>query len=259
MNKRKAKIIFQRQRLAILILVAFILLLIIIFSAVNSNATNRRVQAEEEIERLEQTIEELERVEIPPEVPWNLQLINEHHLLPEGFTPTLTEVNPYFSIDSRVVEHLISMLNEAQQDGAFLNMTAAHISYERQVEIFVARMLEMNNAGFNLFDSYHEASNLAFIPGSSEHQAGLAVAFGPNFDVPYGHVFNESTEIQWLEANAHRFGFIRRFPVEAVEITGVGFAPYQWRFVGISEAGTINSQGITLEQYLQREFNKELN
>ena len=255
MNKRKkVQLMIQRQRLIILILVAFIVLLIIIFSVVNSNANSRREAAEEENERLEAVIEELERVEVVPEIPWNLQLIDASHPLPEGFEPSLTEVTPYFSVDSRVASHLVDMLNAATEDGAFLHMTSAYISFEQQALIFSNSMWEMNNAGFNMFDAYHEAANLIFIPGTSEHQAGLAVAFGPGFEVPYGHVFNESTEVQWLEANAHHFGFIRRFPVERADITGVGFAPYQWRFVGVPEATAIHSQGIVLEEYLQREF-----
>jgi len=254
-NKRKkVQLMIQRQRFIILILIAFILLLIIIFSAVNSNANNRRAEAEEEIDRLEAVIEELERVEVIPIPPWNLQLINEQYPLPDGFEPNLTELNPYFSVDSRIVSYLANMLEAAEGDGAFLHMTAAFISYERQVEIFTGRMWEMNNMGFNMFDAYHEAANLSFIPGTSEHQAGLAVAFGPGFDAPYGQVFNESTEVRWLEDNAHRFGFIRRFPPDRDDITGVGFAPYQWRFVGVSEATAIHSQGLVLEQYLQREF-----
>jgi D-alanyl-D-alanine carboxypeptidase len=247
----------QRQRLVILILIALILLLIIIFSIVNSNSNSRRAAAEEEIERLELVIEELERVEVVPEIPWNLQLINYQNPLSEAFVPNLTEINPYFSVDSRIATYLDDMLAAALEDGAFLNMTAAYISYERQVEIFSGRILEMNHAGFNLFESYQEASNSSFIPGTSEHQSGLAVAFGPGLDVPYGHVFDESTEVQWLEANAHRFGFIRRFPVDRSDITGVDFAPYQWRFVGVSEATAINSQRIVLEEYLIREFSPE--
>jgi len=255
MNKRKkVQLMIQRQRLIILGLVVFIILFVIIFSVVNSNANSRREAAEEEIVRLEAVIEELERVEVVPDIPWNLQIIDANHPLPEGFEPNLTEINPYFSVDSRVASHLVDMLNAAEEDGAFLNMTSAFISYERQVEIFSGSMWEMNNAGYNMFDAYHEAANLAFTPGGSEHQAGLAVTFGPGFDVPYGHVFNESTEVRWLEANAHLFGFIRRFPVERADITGVGFAPYQWRFVGIPEATAIHSQGIVLEEYLQREF-----
>ena len=255
MNKRKkVQLMIQRQRLIILILFVFILLLIIIFSIVNSNANSRRAEAEEEIERLEAVIEELERVEVIPIPPWNLQLINAQYPLPDGFEPTLTELNPYFSVDSRVVSYLADMIAAAEGDGAFLNMTVAYVSYDRQVEIFSSNMWEMHNAGFNMFDAYHEAANLTFIPGTSEHQAGLAVAFGPGFDVPYGHVFNESTEVRWLEDNAHRFGFIRRFPAERADITGIGFAPYQWRFVGISEATAIHSQGLVLEEYLQREF-----
>jgi D-alanyl-D-alanine carboxypeptidase len=247
----------QRQRLVILILVGFILLLIIIFSIVNSNSNSRRVAAEEEIERLESVIEELERVEVVPEIPWNLQLINYQNPLSEAFVPNLIEINPYFSVDSRIATYLDDMLAAATEDGAFLNMTSAYISYERQVEIFSGRILDMNHAGFNLFEAYQEAANISFIPGTSEHQLGLAVAFGPGTDVPYGHVFDESTEVMWLEANAHRFGFIRRFPVERADITGVEFAPYQWRFVGVSEAGDIHSRGLVLEEYLEREFSPE--
>ena len=257
-NKAKMKEIFKMQRLIILVLLGVLVLLIIIFSAINSSARNRRAQAEEQIEQLNATIVELRREEIPPDIPWNLQLINENHPLTEYFEPTLTEIDPYFAVESRVAEHFTSMRSAAESEGIFLNISAAFLSYERQRELFVGRMSELTGQ-YNLFDAYHEATNFVFIPGTSEHQAGLAVSFRPSTNAPYGQDFADSPEVEWLNANAHRFGFVRRFPLEKAEITGVSFAPFQWRFVGIDEATTMHQQGLVLEEFLQREFGIEIN
>ena len=257
-NKEKIKEIFRIQRIIILAMAGVILLLIIIFSAINSSARNRRAQAEEQIEQLYATIEELRREEIPPDIPWNLQLINENHPLPEDFEPTLTEIDPYFVAYSRVVENFINMRNEAESEGIFLNIGAAYLSFDRQRELFVGRMSELTGQ-YNLFDAYHQAANSVFIPGTSEHQAGLAISFRASTNAPYGQDFADSPEVEWLTANAHRFGFVRRFPLEKVEVTGVDFAPFQWRFVGIEEATTMHQQGLVLEEFLQREFDIELN
>ena len=63
--------------------------------------------------------------------------------------------------------------------------------------------------------------------------------------------FAETEEYQWLCANAHKYGFILRYPEDKKNITGVEFKPYHWRFVGINAANEMKNSGQCLEEYVK--------
>lgn len=44
--------------------------------------------------------------------------------------------------------------------------------------------------------------------------------------------FADQPAVHWTEANAHRFGFIVRYPAGAEHITGYIHGPWHLRFVG---------------------------
>ena len=54
---------------------------------------------------------------------------------------------------------------------------------------------------------------------------------------------------RWAAANAHRFGFIIRYPQGAEQITGYAYEPWHLRFVGVDAATDIAARDTTLEQY----------
>lgn len=56
----------------------------------------------------------------------------------------------------------------------------------------------------------------------------------------------------WSAANAHRFGFIVRYPAGAESITGYAHEPWHLRYVGTDAAFVIHGQGITLEEFVAR-------
>lgn len=51
--------------------------------------------------------------------------------------------------------------------------------------------------------------------------------------------------------NAHRFGFILRYPEGKEGITGYDYEPWHFRYVGIKEATEIYERGLTLEEFFQ--------
>lgn len=68
-------------------------------------------------------------------------------------------------------------------------------------------------------------------PGTSESGAGLSVdIIGTSSD------FDKTEEYKWLTANAHKYGFVLRYPEEKFAITGVGARPWHWRYVGVDAA-----------------------
>ena len=47
-----------------------------------------------------------------------------------------------------------------------------------------------------------------------------------------------------------KYGFILRYPTEKSALTGVGYEPWHYRYVGEEAAQEIMGQGICLEEYL---------
>ena len=58
-----------------------------------------------------------------------------------------------------------------------------------------------------------------------------------------------TTEGKWLANNAHRFGFIQRYPKGKEGITGYQYESWHYRFVGVKAATEIFENRLTLEEY----------
>ena len=55
---------------------------------------------------------------------------------------------------------------------------------------------------------------------------------------------------RWMAANAHRFGFILRYPLGAEGITGFSGEAWHYRYVGVELAQAMRKDGVaTLEEY----------
>ncbi len=85
-------------------------------------------------------------------------------------------------------------------------------------------------------------------PGTSEHQSGLCVDMHNLLET--SSKFDNTPEALWLAANAHRFGFILRYPPNTQHITGYKHESWHFRFVGREVATEIYERGITLDEYL---------
>ena len=91
-------------------------------------------------------------------------------------------------------------------------------------------------------------------PDTREHQAGLAV------DIVYQsyQLLDKKREDmpvqQWLMTHCAEYGFILRYPPEKSEVTGIGYEPWHYRYVGLDASGEIAEQSIYLEEYLALDF-----
>ena len=62
--------------------------------------------------------------------------------------------------------------------------------------------------------------------------------------------FEEYEGFRWLYENCAQFGFVLRYPKDNTEVTGVGYEPWHYRYVGVEAAQEIMAQGICLEEYV---------
>ena len=71
---------------------------------------------------------------------------------------------------------------------------------------------------------------------------------GSNLDY---NIFEDSIEFNWMKKNAHKYGFILRYPKGKEHITGFKYEPWHYRYVGIKSAKEIYENNLTLEEYLR--------
>lgn len=101
-------------------------------------------------------------------------------------------------------------------------------------------------------DGKEAADRYSARPGHSEHQTGLAWDIGEKTqkDLWLTEEFGETEAGKWLMENAHKYGFILRFPKDKENITGYMYESWHYRYVGVKHAAEIYKQDVTLEEYL---------
>ena len=132
------------------------------------------------------------------------------------------------------------MARVAATEGIELVAFSTFRSYDYQVQLYndyVAR------------DGKDAADRYSARPGFSEHQTGLAFDISGPGGIDF-NTFGETKEGKWLRDNAHRFGFILRYPEGKEHITGYMYESWHFRYVGKEIAQTIYEKQLTLEEYL---------
>lgn len=101
-------------------------------------------------------------------------------------------------------------------------------------------------------DGQEKADRYSARPGHSEHQTGLAFDIGEKGreDLWLTSEFGETEAGKWLVKNAHKYGFILRYPKGKEEITGFMYESWHFRYLGVDVATKVNESGVTLEEYL---------
>ena len=184
---------------------------------------------------------------------WSLVLINSESPLDTSYAPSLTKITDDYSVDSRIADDTKKMFQDAADAGMSLNIVSAYRDYETQKEFFNNEMLNWIYQGEAPLDAYDKTKQSVALPGSSEHATGLAMDITSS-DYQGADDEEESTdEVKWLKANCANYGYILRYPAEKADITGVGYEPWHFRYVGKTAAKEIMGQGITLEEYLEQQ------
>ena len=109
----------------------------------------------------------------------------------------------------------------------------------------------MQGQGDERSEAYEEASRSVAIPGTSEHQLGLALDILGSGYSSLNEGFADTKAGQWLAENCAKYGFILRYPKGKEDITGIIYEPWHFRYVGNPHALMISDEGLTLEEYLE--------
>lgn len=157
------------------------------------------------------------------------------------FAADRTPAGRYMRAEAADAFHRLSEAAKAEE-GYEIVVTTAYRSYDFQNTLYTNYVAAHGQA---------EADTFSAQPGKSEHQTGLAAdVSSPSVNYQLTKDYIHTDEGKWLNDNAHRFGFIIRFPDGKEDITGYMYEPWHIRYVGKTAAEEIYEQGITLEEYL---------
>lgn len=184
--------------------------------------------------------------EAPPEdESWKLLLVNADHPLPEGYSVILKELRYGHQVDERIYPELQQMFDDARAVGIHPLINESFRTGERQQEIMDKYIASYEAQGMSHEEAVAKARTIVALPGTSEHQLGLAVDIIAEFDP------DSTATWQWLKENSWRYGFILRYPAGKEDITGIGYEPWHFRYVGVPAAQEITEQGLCLEEYVE--------
>lgn len=134
------------------------------------------------------------------------------------------------------------MVREAALDGVEICGISAYRSFDAQRDVFLRSVMK---------NGLEHARRYVAMPGTSEHQTGLAIDVGSKEN---GYELEESfaytRTFAWILQNAYLYGFILRYPRECAAITGYAFEPWHLRFVGAELAGQMQNGKKCLEEML---------
>ncbi len=181
-----------------------------------------------------------------------LSIVDAETAAPEDQKQTLSFIDDEHMIDARCAEELERLLADCRSAGFEPVITAAFRSVSEQRELFNTLADSYMEEGTDAESARRLAQKKIPLPGHSEHQLGLAVDLkeaGDDED-------RQSALQEWLAEHAWEYGFILRYPEGKESITGHGFEPEHYRFVGLSAAKQIHELDLTLEEYVSMFYSK---
>ena len=137
-------------------------------------------------------------------------------------------VDGHGTVRQLVIDDLGALAAAARADGVAISVDSAYRSYDQQTASYASYV-----------KGYGETEALRTVarPGHSEHQLGTTIDFAGDLD--------------WLAANAGRYGFVMSYPPDASpEQTCYRVETWHFRYVGRDEAAAIRASGLSLREWL---------
>ncbi len=190
-----------------------------------------------------------------------LLLVNHSNPLSSSYIPSdLVQLNcdtnpsnppSYYNLRETPAKALVLMMDAMKTSGIEgLQASSTYRSYKRQEEIVNSYINhKMTKYALSYEAAKNEVLKTSALPGHSEHQTGLCVDFVQGTS-SLTNDFENTTAFAWLKDNAHKFGFILRYPSAKESITGYDYEPWHYRFVGRTVASRIYEANICFEEYV---------
>lgn len=180
----------------------------------------------------------------------NYILLNKYNLVSKSYKPNnLTQVNTEYAKEN--------LLLTEETTNSFIRMAEA--AKKENLTLYAVSGYRDYNYQKNLYEKYYsidgeKANEYSSKPGHSEHHTGLAIDIS-NKNTSYEE-FDKTEEFKWMQKNAHKYGFILRYPKDKTNETLYQYEPWHYRYVGIEISTYIKKHNISFEEYYVKNIEK---
>ena len=159
------------------------------------------------------------------------------------------KTSSYFVRDREVLlaPHALTALNEmmdafqAQGGSKSVNVVAGFRTKDFQQHLF-EQSAEQNGL--------EHARQFVAQPGGSEHHTGLVVDFSILNADGSSAEYQGVGEYAWINENCQNYGWVVRYDMNKVAMTGISTEPWHFRYVGVPHATVMVQENLCLEEYI---------
>lgn len=182
-------------------------------------------------------------------------LVNPWNYIPQDYAPELVKVGSAYGVegsqvDASCYEDLIAMMDACNAQCPKVYVVSSYRTHEYQTRNHQRKIDRLIAQGYDKETAKVEAAKVVAVPGTSEHELGLAVDI---IDTRLWKLIREQADLpaqQWLMEHSWEYGFILRYPDNMLDITGIIYEPWHYRYVGREVAKELHDSGLTLEEYI---------
>ncbi len=165
-------------------------------------------------------------------------LVNPWNPVPDDYEWNLVDYEG-FQVEEGCLEALKAMIAACNAAGHSCKVNSAYRSYDRQVFLFERKVTKLMGQGYSRTAAEKETALSIAVPGTSEHQLGLAV-----------DMKSSNGTYAWLAEHSWEYGFTLRYPYGKTNVTGIYYEPWHFRYVGLELAKELYDLGLCVEEYM---------
>lgn len=188
-----------------------------------------------------------ENMEVTDTSKGNTMLVNKYNALSKDYEvedlKTISKTYSYGDnkkLNKEAYDAFISLADDAKKEGYTILIVSSYRTYQDQEDVWKDYKASF---GTKKADAY------AARAGSSEHETGLAIDVADYNDK--NDKFEATESFKWMQTNAHKYGYILRYPKGKENITGYSYEAWHYRYVGIDTATKVYNEDITYDEYYE--------
>ena len=174
-------------------------------------------------------------------------LVNRQQMISSDYLPEIRKAKvagASQSMREEAATALEEMFTAAKAESKIsLAAVSGYRSFSKQDTLYSRKKQSIGSA---------KADLLVALPGTSEHQLGMAMDIAQKESSRLNANFGKTKSGIWISENAHRFGFIVRYQLGYEDITGYSYEPWHVRYVGKEHAKSIYESEEPMELYISK-------
>ncbi len=143
--------------------------------------------------------------------------------------------------DERIFDAMTEFITAAGDEGLSVYLSSGYRSYNDQVANFNRKL----NEGM----TPDVAKKIVAVPGTSEHQTGLACDITDRYYERKDSSLENTELYKWMYAHCQDYGFILRYPKDKEDITQIIYEPWHFRYVGKEAATYMMENNLCFEEF----------